>query len=139
MKNFANRTPFVFACALLLASSAYGQFENAEVLGTVRDPSLKTIVRASVTLLNQGTGLEAKTPTDENGDYDFLNVKVGKYTVTVEAPGFSKVSTRDVDVQVEARQRVDFTMQVGEVTQSVQVTDVASVLETDSSEHNQVI
>jgi hypothetical protein len=98
-----------------------------------------TVSKASVTLTNQGTGVEAKTTTDENGDFDFLNVKVGKYTVSVEGPGFSKISTKDVDVQVEARQRVDFTMQLGEVTQSVNVTDVAAVLDTDSSEHSQVV
>jgi hypothetical protein len=139
MRKNTNRTLFVFAAALLLASSAFGQFETAEVLGTVHDPSDKIIGKASVTLLNQGTGISAKTTTDDNGDYDFLNVKVGKYTVSVEAPGFSRVSTQNVDVQVEARQRVDFKLQVGEVTQSVQVSDVASVLETDSSEHDQVI
>jgi hypothetical protein len=139
MKKNINRTLLAFVAALLLASPAFGQFETAEVVGTVQDPSDKTIAKASVTLVNQGTGIEAKATTNENGDYDFLNVKVGKYTVTVEAPGFSKVSTADVDVQVEARQRVDFRMQVGEVTQSLQVSDVASVLETDSSEHNQVI
>src|ERR1700733_12752721 len=139
VKDLTNRTLFVSIAALFLASSAFGQFETAEVLGTVHDPSDKTIAKASVTLTNQGTGIEAKTTTNEDGDYDFLNVKVGKYTVSVEAPGFSKVSTQDVDVQVEARQRVDFKMQVGEVTQSVQVSGVATVLETDSSEHNQVI
>jgi hypothetical protein len=139
VRKNTNRTLFVFASALLIASSAFGQFETAEVLGTVHDPSDKVIGKASVTLLNQGTGIAAKTTTDDNGDYDFLNVKAGKYTVSVEAPGFSKVSTQDVDVQVEARQRVDFKLQVGEVSQSVQVSDVASVLETDSSEHAQVI
>src|ERR1700733_4092112 len=139
VKDLTNRTLFVSIAALFLASSAFGQFETAEVLGTVHDPSDKTIAKASVTLTNQGTGIEAKTTTNEDGDYDFLNVKVGKYTVSVEAPGFSKVSTQDVDVQVEARQRVDFKMQVGEVTQSVQVSGVATVLETDTSEHSQVI
>jgi hypothetical protein len=127
--------------ALLLGLTCVlsAQFENAEVLGTVRDPSDKTVSKALVTLLNQDTGIEEKTMTDENGDYDFFNVKVGRYTVSVEAQGFSKISTPDVDVQVEARQRVDFKMQLGEISQSVVVSGAAAVLDTDSSEHTQVV
>ena len=57
----------------------------------------------------------------------------------MEAAGFSKVSTTDVGVDVNARQRVDLTLQVGAVTETVEVTGAASALETDSSEHGQVI
>ena len=139
MKLSRIRTLLVFFSTLLLSSALYAQFETAEVLGTVHDPSGQAVSNASVTLLNQGTGIEAKTTTDGGGDYDFPNVKVGKYTVTVEAPGFSKVSAADIDVAVEARQRVDLSLQVGQVSQSVNVTDVASILDTDTSEHSQVI
>jgi hypothetical protein len=130
---------FLISCALLWASSLFGQFETAEVLGSVHDPSGGRVAKAAVTLTNHGTSTEAKTSTDDSGNYDFSNVKVGKYTVSVEAPGFSKVSATDIDVAVEARQRVDLTLQVGAVTQSVVVSDVASVLETDSSEHSQEV
>jgi len=47
-----------------------------------------------VTLLNQDTGLAAKTTTDDSGSYDFFNVKAGRYTVTVEMAGFSKFSSQ---------------------------------------------
>ncbi len=78
---------------------------------------------ATITLINQDTGIAAKTTTDENGNYDFFNVKIGRYTVTAEHAGFSKVTTSDVVVNVNARQRVDLTLQVGcfetvEVTRS---------------------
>ncbi|HWE53309.1 MAG TPA: TonB-dependent receptor [Bryobacteraceae bacterium] len=125
--------------SLLIACPVFGQFENAEVLGTVHDPSGSAVSKASVKLLNQGTGSEATTTTDADGNYDFFNVAVGKYTVTVEAPGFSKVSARDIDVTVQARQRVDLAMQLGAVTQSVDVTGAAAILETDSSEHDQTV
>ena len=139
MKLSVTRTLFVFAGALLLASSLFGQFETAEVLGTVHDPSGKPVPKASVTLLSQGTGIEAKTSTDDSGSYDFPNVQVGKYKVTVEATGFSKISAPDIDVAVEARQRVDLTLQIGTVSQTIDVTDAATILETDSSEHTQVV
>ncbi len=98
---------------LMFAGMACAQFDTAEVLGTVKDPTGGGVASASITLLNQGTGVEAKTTTDAAGNYDFFNVKVGRYTVTVEATGFSKASAADIDVAVGARQRVDITLQVG--------------------------
>jgi hypothetical protein len=124
---------------LLTASLLYAQFESAELLGTVRDSSGGVVSKADVTLLNQDTGIQAKTTTDANGNYDFFNVKVGRYAITVEATGFTKFTTSDVTVTVDARQRVDATLQVGAVTESVEVKAAAAVLETDSSEHGQVV
>ena len=123
-----------FFCASLL----FAQFETSEVLGTVKDPSGGAVSKATVTLTNQGTGIQMQAATDESGDYDFLNVKVGRYNLTVEEPGFSKFTT-DVRVDVDARQRVDATMQVGVVTESVVVSAAAAMIQTDSSELSQVI
>jgi hypothetical protein len=133
---FAGRS--LVAC-LLLTISLFAQFENSEVLGTVHDPSGAPVPSATVTLTNQDTGIEMKTATDANGNYDFFNVKVGRYTVAVEASGFSKATATDISIAVGTRQRVDLTMTVGVVTESVTVTGAASALETDSSEHGQVI
>src|SRR5260370_32347628 len=129
----------LFAICLLLTPTLFAQFETSEVLGTVQDPSGAPVPSATVTLSNQDTGIEMKTTTDANGNYDFFNVKVGRYTVAVEANGFSKATAKDISIAVGARQRVDLTMQVGVVTESVNVTGAASALETDSSEHGQVI
>ncbi|HLJ48473.1 MAG TPA: TonB-dependent receptor [Bryobacteraceae bacterium] len=132
-------TRIILPGLFLLAHPVFAQFETAEVLGTVRDNSGSAVPRAKVTLLQPDTGIESKTTTDDNGNYDFFNVKVGRYTITVEASGFSKFTTTDVMVNVNARQRVDATLQVGSVTETVEVTGVASALQTDSSEHSQVV
>ena len=124
---------------LLLAGLLHAQFENAEVLGTVHDQSGGTLTKASVTLTNQETGIKAQSVTDENGSFDFFNVKVGRYTLTVEHAGFSKAAIPDLTVDVGARRRADVAMQVGAVTASIEVSAVAAALETDSSEHGQVI
>ena len=129
----------VLAVCVLIPSALFAQFETSEVLGTVRDPSGSPVPKASVTLSNQDTGIEAKTTTSDAGEYDFFDVKVGRYTVSVEATGFSKASAADIRVNVGARQRVDVTLEVGVVTQSVNVTGAASPLSTDSSDHSQVI
>src|SRR5690348_12474915 len=124
---------------LLAAISLFGQFETAEVLGTVHDSSGAVLPKADVSLLNQDTGILVKTTTDDNGNYNFFNVRAGKYTITVEATGFTKFTTKDVIVNVNARQRVDATMQIGAISESIVVTGAAAALETDSSEHGQVI
>ncbi len=64
---------------------------------------------------------------------------MGRYTITAEETGFTKFSTSDVVVNVNARQRVDITLQVGAVTETLNVVGAASQLETDTSEHGQVI
>ncbi|MBV8732040.1 MAG: carboxypeptidase regulatory-like domain-containing protein, partial [Acidobacteriia bacterium] len=128
----------LFLC-LGFSACVCAQFEPSEVLGTVRDNTGGVVAKATVTLLQQDTGIESKTTTDENGNYDFFNVKIGRYTVTVEAVGFTKFTTTDVMVNVNARQRVDVALQVGAITETVEVAGVAAVLETDSSEHSQVI
>jgi hypothetical protein len=123
----------------LIAGLLYAQFETSEVLGVVRDTSGSAIPNASVTLVNQDTGIQAKATTDSSGNYVFFNVKVGRYAVTVEYTGFSKFTTSNVSVNVNARQRVDVTLQVGGITESIEVSGVASALETDTSERGQVI
>jgi len=129
----------LLAGLLLAVSVSFAQFDAAEVLGTVRDASGSVVPKATVTLLHQETGIQAKAKTDENGNYDFFNVKVGRYTVTVEAAGFDKATNADVNVVVNARQRVDFALQVGGIAQSVDVSGTAAALDTDSSERGQVI
>ncbi|MGB7721045.1 MAG: TonB-dependent receptor [Bryobacteraceae bacterium] len=124
---------------LLTARLLYGQFDTAEVLGTVRDPSGAAVPKAGVTLTNVNTGIQAKTTTDDNGNYDFFNVRVGRYSIAVEQAGFSKATATDVAVSVNARQRVDLAMAVGEITQTVEVTGAAAALQTDSSEQGQVV
>lgn len=135
----AHRIPLLL---ILVASSAgicFGQFDTSEVVGTVRDASQQAVAKAKVTLINQETQIQAQTITDESGNYNFFNVKVGLYTVTVEANGFSKFSSPDIAVSVNSRLRVDAALQIGAVTDVITVSDQASSVETDSSAHSQVI
>jgi hypothetical protein len=119
--------------------SLLAQFETAEVLGTVRDNSDAVVAGVQVTLTNQETNIETKTVTDAAGNYSFFNVKVGTYTVTMEHAGFTKFTTKDVLVEVNARQRVDAKLSIGQVTDSVTVNGAAEVLSTDTSEYSQII
>ena len=137
MKGFS-RTVFCLV-SLLAVSSLRAQLDTSEVLGTVHDASGGPVPSASVTLSNVDTGTEVKTTTNSAGEYNFFSVKIGRYTVTVEATGFSKATSNNIEVAVGARQRVDMSLQVGVVTESVQVNAAASALQTDSSQQSQVI
>src|SRR5262245_61720512 len=104
---------------LLLPVTAFGQFDTAEVLGTVRDRTGAVIPQTAVTLTNESTGLSVKTMSDSVGNYNFFNVKAGTYTITAEQTGFSTFSSSKVIVNVGARQRVDVSMEVGVIAETV--------------------
>jgi hypothetical protein len=139
LADMISRPMAIISLLALAAASCFAQFETSEVLGTVRDASQRPVSKAAVTLTNQDTRIEARTFTDATGNYDFFNVKPGRYTVTAESAGFSKFSSPDIAVDVNARQRVDAVLQVGQVSETVTVNGQAAVVETDSSEHSQVM
>jgi hypothetical protein len=118
---------------------AVAQFDSAAVLGTIHDPSGSSIANAKITLRNINTGVTAAAKTDISGNYEFLTVKIGDYEVTAEAAGFSRISSDSFNVAVNARQRVNMTMQVGTATESITVSGAAAMVESDSSEKGQVI
>lgn len=124
---------------MLLTTRAAAQSETATVLGTVRDTNSSVIEGATVTLRNVGTEITATATTDANGDYQFLNTKIGEYQLIAEAAGFSRTIADQVSVTVNARQRVDLSLQVATANATVTITDAANLLETDSSERGQVI
>ncbi len=131
------------ACLTLWCVSGlalHAQFDTAVVLGTIRDASGAVVPGATLTLKSVDTGITAETQSDENGNYQFFNVRVGAaYEVTAACQGFTPSVAKNVGVAVNARQRVDFSLQVGGLTDEVVVSGGAQLLETDSSERGQVI
>lgn len=119
--------------ALLFASLAFAQFESATVLGTVRDASQLGVANATVVLQNTGTGVSSRADTDASGDFQFPNVRPGNYTLRVEKSGFAPAKADAFTVTVGTRQRVDLTLQVASVTETVTVSGFATQLETDTS------
>ena len=123
----------------LLSMPCLAQFDTADVLGTIRDSSGAAVPGASVTLHNTQNGIDASATTNDGGEYTFVNVKIGTYTVSAAAKGFSKAVASGVSVAVGARQRIDMTLQPGAVNETIEVSAVASAIETDSSSRGQVI
>jgi hypothetical protein len=120
-------------------TQVFAQFDTATVLGTVRDANGAVLPTVTVTLKNLATGISTTTQTDGDGNYQFINVRIGTYRVSAERQGFSTAVAEKVEVAVNARQRVDLAMQPGAVTETVVITDAAQLLETESSERGQVV
>ncbi len=129
----------VLSMALIPAAIAFAQFDAATVLGAVRDSSGAVVPGAMVTLKNTATGIAATTTSDQDGNYQFLNVRVGNYSVRAELQGFSAAEADSFAVVVNARQRVDLTLQVGNVGETVVVSGAATLLESESSERGTII
>lgn len=121
---------------ILLASSnlLMAQTTAGTVLGIVRDNTQASIPGATVTLKNLDTGIEQRLTTNEVGLYQFPNVPVGRYSVRVDRQGFQSMVRTDVGVTLGATTVVDFTLAVGQVAESVTVTESAEQLDHTSSQ-----
>jgi hypothetical protein len=123
----------------LAAVPLVAQFESGTVLGTVHDPSNALVAKAKVTLTNLRTGISVETVTDTNGNYEFVNQRLGSYRVRVAEAGFQTAETEPFDLSVNARQRVDLTLAIGQASESVTVEGAVALTETDTSSRGQVI
>ena len=105
---------------LLMASPAFSQV-NSSISGTVEDPSRALIPGVSVKAINTQTGVETNTVSNESGAYTFPALIPGVYNVTASLPGFSARSFNDVQLSAGVAVRLNFTLQVGNVSTAVDV------------------
>lgn len=113
---------------------SFGQTTSGDVVGTVADSSGGGVPKAKVTALNPATGVKTLTTAGENGQYRLTNLSIGKYTVTAEATGFSSASVREVSVELNRTATVNVTLQVGQVSTSVEVQEAAATLDTATAQ-----
>jgi carboxypeptidase family protein len=113
---------------------AFAQDIVGRISGTVTDKQRAAITGASVTISNDATGAFRALKTNGSGFYVADNLPVGRYTVTVESAGFKKISVAGNDLTAGGRLTVDVTMEVGAVTQTVEVLGVANTVNTTSGE-----
>jgi hypothetical protein len=109
----------------LFAASALGQ--TAQVTGTVTDPTGSVVPNAKVVATNLETGVARDGITNESGNYLITALFPGRYRVTAEAAGFKQVRREPITLAIDQIGRIDFTMEVGEVRESVTV-EASSVL-----------
>jgi hypothetical protein len=125
--------------AMLMGSPLAAQSTYGSVTGTVRDASGAAVPDATVTLTSATTDFKASFTTGADGEYTFVNLNPGPYTVEVDKPGFKHVKRTDVTVQVQIGTRIDVALEVGAQTQTVEVTAETPLLTPNSATLGQII
>lgn len=121
------------------AWTSFAQEVSAGITGRVTDPSGGAIVGASVTAKDMQRGTTWPTKTNEDGIYAFPRVPVGTYEIRVEQPGFKTFVQPNIVLEVNQRARVDASMQVGGVTETITVSSEGSQLQTETTQVGFVI
>src|ERR1035438_2570574 len=119
--ELAMKLRFLVVCVILLSAIAVAQTFRGTILGTVTDPSGNLVAGATVKVKNAGTGIERATTTSADGSYTLPELPVGTYSVTVTQSGFQTSVTSSVEVNVATERRVDVKLQIGQVSQTVEV------------------
>ena len=121
------------AFSLLCSNPAYAQGGGATLSGTVTDLSGAVIPKAQISAKNAATDANRSSETNSNGFYTVPGLPPGNYAVSVTAAGFSTALRTNVTLTVGAQQILDFTMQVGQINQTVEVSVEAPNVELVSS------
>jgi len=126
---------------VLAACAPLGQAQSTggRIRGTVTDPSGGAVAGATVTLVNTATNITREATTNATGEYLFLEVPVGAYTIEVNQTGFKKFVRKDVVVDLNAVVSVDIPLQVGGSTETVEVTGEPPVIDTTTTQLGAVV
>src|SRR5215471_2778971 len=109
------------AVICLLSTAVFSQTITGSITGTVMDASGAVIPNARITATNVATNLSSTTLSNSAGVYNLLFLPIGEYRLTVEVAGFKKVEQGPFTLEVNQVARIEPKMEVGELTQSVNV------------------
>jgi len=115
---------------ILSAVPAFPQAANGRIVGTVTDPGGAVIPGAKVTVTNTGTGVHWDTTTRDDGSYQVLELPIGNYSVAVRQEGFGTAVTQPSELQINQSLRIDVTLTLGQLSQTVSVESQATQVET---------
>jgi hypothetical protein len=141
MKNLQifSRTLFLGLLIAISAIAARAQYEDGSLTGSIHDATGAAVANASVTVTNVNTGIVVKTAANGSGDYNLPSLRIGVYNIEASAPGFAASAAKNITISVGGRQRIDLTLKVGAGATTVEVSDVALQVETESSERGQAV
>ena len=145
MKREAVARRFV-ACAVLqlavlttLGSYVAAQLDRGAIVGRIVDSSGAVIPHATVVVANKSTGVALTVQSNDAGEYQFLTLSPGTYSVKVSATGFQTQVRDNIGVHVQDRLAIDATLKPGAVTQEVLVTGVEPLLHTETADVGAVV
>jgi len=123
-----------FFALLLFLPSLSGQGAAASVTGTLKDTSGAVVPNSSVVAQSVESGREYQTKTNEAGIYTLAAIPPGRYRLTVEVPGFKRLVTNPIELEVNQIARIDLTLEVGAAAETVEIKDLAPLLETENTQ-----
>jgi len=125
--------------AAVMAVALLAQSFTGSMVGTIRDNSGAVIPGAEIVVINAGTNVRTEARSDANGNYIAPQLPPGQYSIEVSATGFKRFVREGIVIQVQSQARVDITMALGMVSESVVVTADAAMLETTTSSVGKVV
>jgi hypothetical protein len=124
---------------LFALSPARAQTITGSITGTITDPAGAVVPNATVIAKNVDTNITTEAKTNAAGVYNLLFLPVGSYTISVQAPGFKTATVAPFPLSVNQTARIDVTMEVGAVTETVEVTESAPIMQTETAQTGDVI
>ena len=118
---------------------AFSQIETARIQGVVSDSTGAVIPGATVKFVHVATGLEFSGSTSADGLYRSVPLRIGEYRVEFEADGFKRAVRSGINLELQETAVIDVSLEIGEVTEVVDVTADAVLLETTEATQGQVI
>jgi len=125
--------------AILFVVPLGAQAPSGEISGVVSDPTAAVVPGVTITLINPSTNATRSVPTNEAGLYVIRALPPGVYNLKAELAGFRTVERRNIEVQVGSSNRIDVTLEIGEVNSIVEVSGGAPVLQTETASIGTVI
>ncbi|PYX75878.1 MAG: hypothetical protein DMG78_02905 [Acidobacteria bacterium] len=127
------------AVSLLIPNLLSAQGTSGRIVGRVSDAAGAVLPNVKVTLVNEGTSVSRDGKTNDNGDYDFVQVPVGTYRLEFDLTGFKKNVRRGVSLDINQVITLNVNMQVGATQEVVDVTSEAPLVETTSTQLGAVV
>jgi Carboxypeptidase regulatory-like domain len=118
---------------LTLAAPLFGQISTGTITGTVTDPQGAAMANVAVTVVHTDTNFESRTVTNSEGLYRVQSLQPGPYRVTFESPGFKRVVQSGLDLRTGDVLPVNVKMEIGQLTDSIQISAQGTLLETETS------
>ncbi len=129
-----NSPAALLALLASLAPITFGQTIDGSIVGTVTDPTGAAIAGATVEAVNPLTGVKSAASTDATGNYRFGNMPVAAYDVTASAKAFKTRTVKGVAVALSVSSTVNLTLQVGDASQAIEVTDSIAIIDTTTAQ-----
>jgi hypothetical protein len=124
---------------LVLAAVLHSQSFQGSLRGRIVDPKAAIISLARITIIDEAAGVSRSTLTSDQGEYTFAALTPSTYTVVAEAPGFKKSARKGVVVSTQTAVTIDFTLELGQVTEQINVAAEESLVDTADASTGQVI